>query len=299
MSAPSPHYAPLRAFAAPARPHAELWRTLAGLAITVAFYLFALRMMGALVMATLGPLGGMLALQDISTGATPMGLVVLLFAYLPLAAGLILATLLLMGRGLPTLIGPLGPAWRCFLWVALPLCALGVAMMPLQVMAPNVGRHLDFWAQLQWLPVALPGLLVQVGAEELVFRGYLQQQLAARWTSPWVWMVLPATLFGLLHWSPEQYGAVAPLVALWAVAFGLAAADLTARTGNLGAAVGLHFANNAQTLFLVGLYGNLHGLALYNVVLPPGDAWSDLPYLAIDSLSLLVSWLAARLILRV
>lgn len=299
MSALSRHYAPLRAFAAPARAHSELWRTLAGLAIAAGLYLFALRMLGSLVMATLGPLGGMLALQDISTGATPMGLVVLLFAYLPLAGGLLLATVLLMGRGLPTLIGPLSPAWRCFLWVAVPLVGLGIAMMPLQVMAPNVGRHLDLWAQLQWLPVALPGLLVQVGTEELVFRGYLQQQLAARWASPWVWMVVPSAVFGLLHWSPDQYGAVAPLVALWAAAFGLAAADLTARTGNLGAAVGLHFAYNAQTLFLVGLYGNLHGLALYNVVLPLGDDWAELPYLAIDSLSLLVSWLAARLILRV
>ena len=299
MSSFSPKYTALRAFVAPALGRTQLWRTLAGLAITAVLYVLALQLISLTLLNLLGPLSGMMTLRDIATGATPLGLIGLLFTYLPLAVGLGLASAFILNRGLASLIGPLAPAWRCFLWVALPLMALWLAMMPLQIMAPNVGRHLGLRDVMPWLPLALPGLLIQTGTEELIFRGYLQQQLAARWSAPMVWMAVPSVLFGALHFSPEAYGPLAPLVALWAVAFGLAAADLTARTGNLGAAVGLHFANNAQTLFLVGLYGNLQGLSLYSVVLPPAETIAQLPYVAIDCAALLVSWLTARVVLKV
>jgi hypothetical protein len=84
----------------------------------------------------------------------------------------------------------------------------------------------------------------------------------------------------------------------WAGCFGLVAADLTARTGNLGAAVALHFTNNISAVLMVGLAGNLGGLTLYQIHLPSGDASKTLLYLALDCLGLLVSWLLARLVLR-
>ena len=49
----------------------------------------------------------------------------------------------------------------------------------------------------------------------------------------------------------------------WTAAFGLVAADLTERTGSLGAAMGFHFANNLLALFIVSIKGTLTGLALY------------------------------------
>ncbi|MEM0945682.1 MAG: CPBP family intramembrane glutamic endopeptidase, partial [Pseudomonadota bacterium] len=42
-------------------------------------------------------------------------------------------------------------------------------------------------------------VVVQAGGEELIFRGYLQQQLAARSRNPLIWLVLPSILFWLLH----------------------------------------------------------------------------------------------------
>ncbi|MGV8988211.1 MAG: CPBP family intramembrane glutamic endopeptidase [Cypionkella sp.] len=292
-------YAPLAGFVAPAVGRTEPWRTLAGLAITAAFYLFALRLIATAILTSFGSLTGVLILQDMALGASPQGVVALLASDITLAAGLALGTALVLNRGPGSLIGPLIPAWRSFLWAAGPLVVLWIVLLPLQLTAPNVRPHLTLWDQLRWLPLALPALLIQTGTEELIFRGYLQQQLAARWTSRWVWMGAPAALFGALHWSPAEYGPVAPLVVLWAAAFGLAAADLTARTGNLGAAIGLHFAANAQSLFLIGLYGNLNGLALYTIALPAAEPWAQLPYLAIDCASLLVSWLAIRLVQRV
>lgn len=299
MPAFSRHYAPLSGFVAPARGRTEIWRTLAGLAIAVVFYFVAIQIILGSVMMVMGPVRGTFALLELARGSSPSALIQLLFSYLPLAGGLALGLALMMRRRLDSLIGPVRPAVLAFLWVGLPLLLLWVVLMPLSTISPDVERHLSFWQQLPWIPLALAGLLIQTGTEELLFRGYLQQQLAARHASPLVWMVVPAVLFGALHYSPDQYGASAWFVVIWAMFFGLAAADLTARTGNLGAAVGLHFANNAATLLLVGLDGRMDGLALYNTVLDLSAPWAELPYLAIDSLSLLVGWLGARLILRV
>jgi membrane protease YdiL (CAAX protease family) len=153
--------------------------------------------------------------------------------------------------------------------------------------------------QLPWLPFALLGLLIQTGTEELIFRGYLQQQLAARFRQRWVWMLVPSLLFGLIHYSPAQYGALSWVVVIWSLLFGLAAADLTARTGNLGAAIGLHFANNFAAVLLIGISGNIGELALYNVDLDTSGLSLNILYVAVDGLTLLIGWLAARLILRV
>ena len=295
---PAP-YLPLNGFVAPARPRPELWRTLCGLLIAGLFGFLAVQAVFLSLIVALGPERARSAAFDMATGASPGGVVALLFGYLPLTGGLALGLALMMRRGLFSLIGPRGPALGNFLRVALPLTGLWLILMPLSVMSGSVTPHLTLWQQLPWLPLALLGLVLQTGTEELIFRGYLQQQLAARFRSPLVWMVLPALVFGLAHYSAQQYGAVAWLVVAWSALFGLAAADLTARTGNLGAAVGLHFANNASAVLMVGLKGNLGGLALYTSTADPGDPGGALWFLVIDTVSLAIGWLSARLILRV
>ena len=292
-------YAPLNAYVAPARSRAELWRTLCGLLIAGIFGFLSVQAILVSLMASLGPERARSTVLGIATGSTPQGVTALLFCYVPLMAGLALGLGLMMRRGLGSLIGPLAASARNFLWVALPLCALWVALMPLSMMAGNVAPNLTLLQQAPWLPFVLIGLVVQTGTEELLFRGYLQQQLAARFAARWVWMGVPALLFGLAHYSTQQYGYMAILVVLFSALFGLAAADLTARTGNLGAAVGLHFANNVSAVLLVGLKGNFGGMALYNATVDPSDIAGALTFLAIDAVALVVSWLAARLILRV
>jgi membrane protease YdiL (CAAX protease family) len=59
---------------------------------------------------------------------------------------------------------------------------------------------------MSFLPLALVGVLIQTGAEEVLFRGYMQQQLAARFSSPILWMVLPSAIFAALHYQPEIMG---------------------------------------------------------------------------------------------
>ena len=51
---------------------------------------------------------------------------------------------------------------------------------------------------------------------------------------------------------------------IWAFCFGLAAADLTARSGTLGPAIGFHLVNNALAFLLFGQAGGMDsGLALF------------------------------------
>jgi hypothetical protein len=88
-----------------------------------------------------------------------------------------------------------------------------------------------------------------------LFWGYLQQQCAALSDRPWVWMGLPSLLFGAAHYLNGFGPADGVLCALQATLLGLACADLTARTGNIGAAIGLHLSNNLFAFLIVGEKG--------------------------------------------
>jgi len=77
-----------------------------------------------------------------------------------------------------------------------------------QTFLPNL--PLSQWLGL--LPLTLAFLLIQVSAEELVFRGYLQSQLAALGLHRFVWIMIPSAIFGLLHYDPAVMGAAAPWI---------------------------------------------------------------------------------------
>ena len=168
-------------------------------------------------------------------------------------------------------------------------------------------RPLPRWALL--IPVTVIVLLIQTGTEELVFRGYLQQQLACLSPHRWVWMGIPSVMFGTLHYWNGHGAAQGALWAFWAMMLGMACADLTARSGNLGAAVGLHLANNAFALLLYGIAGwSGTGVALFLFPYEDPAAYSEgidaliSPWVILQAttqiLSVLVMWLAARIAIR-
>jgi len=296
-------YAALAAFAEPARQRSETWRTALGVVLIGAAYggglILVLGLFARILEPAIGAWAAARFVEGFVTGRTAPGLTLLLYSFALMALPVALVTRFLHRRPVSGLLGPPGRALRDALRVTAPILALTIVLMPLVVMSDDAGRRLTLSQWTLWLPVALPGLIVQVGAEELLFRGYLQQQLAARSRNPIIWMVMPSVLFGWLHFAPGEFGANAALIAVWAGLFGLMAADLTARTGTIGAAFGLHFATNFSSIFLVGLWGQLDGLALWNVVVNLRDPAAVLPLLAIDIAALIVSWLVARLALRV
>lgn len=289
-------YPRLTRLTAPARPSAELWRTMLGSAAIVVLSWAAVFGALGLIGKMVGPLRFTQIVASMLRAGTPEGLLMVLASFAPMALAAIVVTRALHGRSALTLLGP--GAGRDFGRVAGPLMALGLLGWLLALADTNVGRSTPPEVLLTWLPLALPLLAVQIGAEELIFRGYLLQQLAARSRNPLLWMVLPSALFGVLHYAPGANGASALWIALWATAFGCLAADLTARAGNLGPALAFHLTNNIAAMFLIGLYGQLDGLSLFTIVINTHDMGEVAPYLAIDSLSMLTAWLMARLTLR-
>jgi uncharacterized protein len=148
------------------------------------------------------------------------------------------------------------------------------------------------------LPVACIAVLIQTGSEELLYRGYLLQSLGARRDSSALWMALPALLFGLSHYNPTiPFDATLEHV-IWTTAFGLAAADLTARTGSLGAAIGLHFTHNLPLVVLYATPGDLSGFSLLSLPV----SWVDEPRSAItlgfELFYLWMLWMVCRIAIR-
>ena len=135
--------------------------------------------------------------------------------------------------------------------------------------------------------------LLQTGAEELLFRGYLQSQLAARFSAKWVWLFVPSLLFGLLHYMPAETAGPGLLYVASTTLFGIIAADLTARTGSIGAAWGLHFANNCLAILVVVYLGAASGLGLYSAGTIE-DALTLSPLLLLDVGVLVLLWMVIR-----
>ena len=220
-----------------------------------------------------------------------------MFGLLIVALGLTLR--IVHRRGLSSIIGPRALALRQFTRAMGVMLLLYGALLFLPMpegLEPVANLPASQWLML--LPLALTGLFLQVFAEELVFRGYLQSQLAARFASPLVWMVLPSVSFAMLHYDPISFGANAWVVVAWAAAFGLAAADLTARSGTLGPATALHFINNFSAIMIAAPRGQFDGLALYAYPFTVDNAdalWAMMP---LDLLILVCGWLAIRLSLR-
>jgi len=238
------------------------------------------------------------ALED---GSTPGAVLAELYFFIFYIAALAIAGRAVHARDLSSFIGNWSLARYQFGRVCLYLAGLQIAMSVLIPGDPDLvpALNMAFATWLGYLPLAIPALLVQTSAEELVFRGYMQSQLAARFANPRIWIMVPSLAFGLLHYDPVINGDNAWPVVLWATLFGVAAADLTARTGTIGAALALHFVNNFFAIFLVAPSGYFDGLALYTFPFTLDDMGMVWVWAPVNLMVLFVSWLTARLALRV
>ena len=281
----------------PARPRSELWRLGFGILMIGAIMLGLGTGLDALLSSL--PHGTEFA-ADLPQGDRPATMLVLLgsFGFLIIAVN---ATVrVLHNRSLGSVIGA-GPRTRAqFLQVLAALAGLGAALLllPPYGMDDPLLDNLPLGAWVLLLPVSLAAVLIQTSAEEILFRGYVQQALAARFRSPVVWMGLPAVLFALGHYLPAEAGENAVLIAVWAGLFSVLMADLTARSGTLGPAIAVHFFNNIVALLILSVPESLNGLALYTVPYAMSDTQDMRGWLAVDFAMMLVSWLAARLAIR-
>ena len=281
------------AFVAPARARPGLWRLFFGLVLVAAVFVAWFIALVAVIYLVSGEGGGQQWMARLTAANTPTTVLLILAAIPGLGLGAMLAVRVLHARRPATLFGRRRRVIRHFTIAAATCLAILVVSLLIPFgYTPLPGLDLTLW--LSFLPLALVAIAAQAGAEEILFRGYLQQQLAARFASPLVWLLVPSLIFGIAHFDPGAPPVVAWLVAAAALLFGLCAADLTARTGSIGAAWGFHFANNVVAVLVLALNGNLSGLALY--VTPFGaEAVEILPNLILrDMATTIVIYAAIR-----
>ncbi|MDP5084923.1 MAG: CPBP family intramembrane metalloprotease [Yoonia sp.] len=297
-------YAPHAEFIRPAWQTPEIWRVLV---MVVSFeVVFAL---SPFVFAAFLPTET--AVDAFYEGTSAFGTLAQFFSFGVSAIGFLVLLRLLHRRGFWSLVGPASEAKRDLIRVA---WAVAVWLLILEFLPPwintaDLAEVRDFAAWVVLVPIAILALLIQVGTEEIIFRGYLQQQFACISRSRWAWMFVPSAMFGALHFWNGNGAADGTIWALWATALGIACADLTARSGNLGAAIGLHLANNAFALLVVGVQGwPSSGVALF--LYPYEDPelyslgiaalWS--PWVVFQLLTMILSvaimWLAARIAIQ-
>lgn len=283
---------------AAAKPSSELWRVIVALVMMAVMYLFVTLIYQQAIFSVAG--GSADLAQELFDGSTPRAMYLILFNFGLITLSVMAVVRLLHQRSGLSLLGPMARVVPQFLRVTVFLLMLGAVVMllpPYGMGAPLVLNMAPAkWALL--LPVSLVAVFIQISAEEILFRGYLQQQLAARFRSPLVWMIVPSVLFAAGHYQPGEAGENAVLITIWAGVFGMLMADLTARAGSIGPALAVHFVNNATALLITALPDTLGGLALFHTPFDMSDEAALRAWMPVDFALMLCMWLTARLALR-
>ncbi len=291
-------YIPHEILVGPARARPELWRVVVGCLVIFATAVMLSTLASFLTWFIVQPPA--VETGERAAGQTPLSLLLLLGGFIFLTLGTAVAARLLHNRSLSSILGSSPAVIRDFFHVFRALVILGVviALLPPYEMGAPITQNLSPVTWVLLLPLSLLVLLIQTSAEEIVFRGYLQQQMAARFSSPLIWMGVPSALFAFGHYLPSEAGDNALYVAAWAGVFGLLMADLTARAGNLGPAIAVHFANNLTAIILVSLPDSLSGLSLYTIDIDISDPDALDRWLPVDFAMMILMWLTARLTIR-
>ena len=214
-----------------------------------------------------GSFGGVLQLIDMAdlTGDRIWPFVMLL-SIAPLWLAAWLAVTVVHRRPLRSLLGIEGRLyWPDFARSALVTLVVGFVIGPIALLIdPTIVRgsaSLSSW--LAAAPLLLAILFLQTSAEELVFRGYLHQALAARFAMPIIWLAVPTLLFTAMHWQGQASLAMNLSSLFIILAFSLSMSWLLMASGNLAAAMGAHFANNIGAVMLFSYQPDLGRAALF------------------------------------
>ena len=290
-------YKPHERLVAPARNKSDIPRLIFGLVTITLLYMIMVILGGYVASVFLGDLW-VQAVTNAPGLTSPGQMLTLLGSFGFMIIAVCLVVILLHHRSPMSLLGGLRLATAQFLKSMrnlLPYMALLIAFALItEDLQPNL--TLGLWLSL--LPLTLLFVLIQVSAEELIFRGYLQSQLAALGLHKSIWILLPAVLFGLLHYDPVIMKSAAPWVVLWTICFGILAADLTARSGTLGPAIAFHFAINFLSIGVIGIGDYLGALNLYVYTFSITDSYSLIAHLPLDAIGMLLAYLFVRLALR-
>lgn len=276
-------------FIAPARRYPQVWRLALGIILIGVIYY-------AISMAMLIPAMITGIISDDFILDTRPSMILLCMTFIGAVLGVWAAIKLLHKRKFDTLFGPWGAFRKNFLTAAAIIFVLQSAWMLVGAFVDGSSPNQSLGSVLLFLPLVTILVLLQTGAEEFMFRSYLMQQLAARFKNPLIWFALPPIGFGLLHYDPDTYEGITWGVVIGITLTGLAWADLTRITGNIGAAWGWHFMNNFLLFNFLSLKNNMNGLAWRTSNLDVADMgafeiFGDIGFT-------IITWLILRRILR-
>ena len=290
-------YKPHESLVAPAREKSDILRLIVGLVTITLLYVVMLMLGRSLASAIMGDAWVQTAAMTPGL-TTPTQMLTILASFGFMIGAVCLAVILLHHRHPVTILGGWRPSGAQFLRSMRGLIPYLALIGAFTFFAEDLQSNLSFGLWLSLLPLTLFFLLIQVSAEELLFRGYLQSQLAARGLHKSIWILLPSVLFGLLHYDPTVMGEAAPWIVIWTIGFGILAADLTARSGTLGPAIAFHFAVNFMAIALIGFGDYLGGLTLYIYPFSVTETERLMSYLPVDAIGMLLAYLSVRLALR-
>lgn len=284
---------------AEAQHHSSLWRLLLGCVTVIAICIvWMVSILAIVVWFTSGDFD-LIEGRAMGPADTPGSVLVFLLLIVGLGVGAWGAARFWQKRDLRSLVGRGPRALRHFVQAAAITFAMAALVFVLtRPFAQPIEPNMEFGVWVLWLPAALVCIALQTGAEELLFRGYLQSQLAARFRNAAIWLFVPSLLFGIAHLAPGLPVNAALGYVIFAALFGLMAADLTARTGTIGAAWGFHFANNSIAIVFIVAQGSLSGLGLFrsgDLV----DALALTPLVLFELVALAMVWLLIRRVVTV
>lgn len=257
------------AYLAPARARPGLWRVFLAVFLTLAIWavgIVLLVLAVAIVRIMMGMEADVGRIADLAEGGSPGAIAFILASFWGIWPGFWLSLRLLHRQRFGTLLSPEGRTrWgEAGMGMGIALAFSLATLLPaLLVEGPPERSDVAFLPWTLWLLAFLPLVWVQAGAEELLFRGYLIQQLAQRLRHPAFWALPSALLFGALHYDATLPGGGGVLYVAATTFLALSATVLTWRTGSLSAAIGLHVGINIVGVAGIGAEGLLEGSQLY------------------------------------
>ncbi len=199
--------------------------------------------------------------------ATASILFATLFGLAWIIPGVWIAQRALHGRPFRSVLGAEGRLKRGAFWAGM-LAAFILA--PLSTFALDAMGFLNLTVletPPNWALIAIVlGVLIcfQAAAEEILFRGYLLQTLAARYRWFLIWGVFPSVLFAVLHFSGGDTG-YGWYYIFATFAFGVFASALVWKTGGISLPIGYHIGNNLMALLIFESPFGVEGIGLLKI----------------------------------
>jgi membrane protease YdiL (CAAX protease family) len=273
-----------------------VWRILVGAVIIVAIYGLGLFGVGFF-------LNGMAGIDLTQSSQTT--LILFLASFIPIWLGTGAVTRVLFGFSLPHLYGRSGKIrWSDFpRGVCLYICdrasagTAGICDDLGHGDTPIHAQRCDFDNGLAVLFAALGRpVFLQIGAEELFFRGYLLRLIYSRKARLFWAVYVPSFLFGLAHLDPITYGFNSVLYVLNTTVTGMILCFITLWRGNIAMAMGIHFAVNIFAILIIG-QGDTpigSGAALWLSTIAPKSATLGLSMILITFVEIVLYSIWAR-----